>query len=117
MKKAIGLMIAAMALAMMAVSCTPNGASLSLVGKWYYETGSVTNYMEIKKDDAIEWSAKVGSVEQTGRKAKITKATCNKITFKYEDGSKEEMETLYELSGDNLIWGGNETGKNFKKVK
>ncbi|MBQ3922808.1 MAG: hypothetical protein II707_05875 [Spirochaetales bacterium] len=117
MKKAIGLMIAAMALAMMAVSCTPNGASLSLVGKWYKESGNTTYYMEIKKDDTIWSSAKVGSGSESAsvKTATIKKATCNKITVKPENG--DEQEILYELSGDNLIWGSNETGKNYKKVK
>ena len=96
MKKAFGLLVAVMALVMALQSCTPNGAPLSITGKWSTNVTLGKIYIDVRSDDTI-W-LKTGS-STYNQYAKITKCTCSEITIDY--GTTTET-SKYELSGDTL---------------
>ena len=91
MKKALGILVAVMALVMALSSCTPNGAPLTLVGKYYQ--GNVE--LNIEDDDTIKAGSK-GAVSPWG---KITKCDCKNMTVKV---GNTEYSGTYELSGKTL---------------
>ena len=115
MKKIVGLFVMAVMMVMMAVSCTPNGAPLSLVGVWKSETTyegstpSSVNYVEFTDDDyiihgstkdALENSKKTRSTTGT----KIFKATCSELYMKSANQTSDNTYVVYhyELAGNKL---------------
>jgi hypothetical protein len=129
MKKIVGLFVMVVMMVMMAVSCTPNGAPLSLVGVWKSEveeyqriydseTGTYiyssetvksTRYFEITDDDYVASGSTKEALEAQKQDkehncAKIIKATCNELHFKNptQISDNQYMIYNYELAGDKL---------------
>lgn len=97
MKRIISLLTIVSMLVVMVVSCTPNGAPLSLVGVWKLDNEGSDNCYEFTDKDEF----KIGTEKNRVLAGKITKATCNEITIKAE-GSSTETTYKYELSCDSL---------------
>ena len=93
MKKAFGLLVAVMALVMALSSCTPNGAPLTMVGKWSTDLTLGKLYIDIRDDDTIWY--KSGS-STYNKYADIKKCTCNEITISLV-GSNSETTSKYEI--------------------
>ena len=115
MKKIIGLFVMAVMMVMMAVSCTPNGAPLSLVGVWKtettYEGVSLSNihYMEITDDDFYITASTKDGLETAKRVretsgTKIVSATCNELHTRSVSVTSDNQYGVikYELAGDKL---------------
>ena len=107
MKKAFGLLVAVMALVMALPSCTPNGAPLTMVGKWSFDGG----YIEVMDNDDVYHSfLSLSSMQKVGT---ITKCTCDEVTL---DTSWLNGTYKYEISGSSMTLTGDNTKFEFKKL-
>ena len=108
MKKAISLMVAAMALVMMMSACTAHGTPTSLVGTWKMTEGSQVSAgyeysMRIDDDDSVWGKYYRGeNYSEWNHYADITKCTCMEMTLK-DRYSSESYTSKYELSSSTLI--------------
>ncbi len=118
MKKAISLMIAAMAMMVMMSACTPAGAPLSMVGEWKVTGGAIYDsmfsfmpsgysaelYLKVDNDDTVTMKSIVsyqGNTNESGwgEFGKIKKCSCNE--FYFEDSDEP---VKYEITGNAMTW-------------
>ena len=106
MKKAFGLLVAVMALVMALSSCTPNGAPLTMVGKWSFDYGCI----EVTDKDDVYYGLTTSTMQKVGT---ITKCTCDEVTL---DTSWIKGTWKYEISGNSMTLTNDSTKYEFSKI-